>query len=90
MEHVRFSKDGSALQLIVVDSYRSTIIIPNDPNLMIDILAINGIDISEVVLETGVTFANITSTDLAKLGLQEIIIVIGDLVVVVVVVAEMG
>ncbi|KAL2489488.1 ATP-dependent zinc metalloprotease FTSH 5 [Forsythia ovata] len=45
VERVRFSKDGSALQLTAVDGRRANVIVPNDPDL-IDILAMNGVDIS--------------------------------------------
>lgn len=45
VERVRFSKDGAALQLTAVDGRRATVIVPNDPDL-IDILAMNGVDIS--------------------------------------------
>ena len=45
VERVRFSKDGSALQLTAVDGRRATVILPNDPEL-VDILAKNGVDIS--------------------------------------------
>ncbi|XP_027074720.1 ATP-dependent zinc metalloprotease FTSH, chloroplastic-like [Coffea arabica] len=45
VERVRFGKDGSALQLTAVDGRRATVIVPNDPDL-IDILAMNGVDIS--------------------------------------------
>lgn len=45
VERVRFSKDGSALQLTAVDGRRATVVVPNDPDL-IDILAMNGVDIS--------------------------------------------
>lgn len=45
VERVRFSKDGSALQLTAVDGRRASVIVPNDPDL-IDILAMNGVDIS--------------------------------------------
>nr|WML55883.1 FtsH5 [Ipomoea batatas] len=45
VERVRFSKDGSALQLTAVDGKRATVSVPNDPDL-IDILAMNGVDIS--------------------------------------------
>ena len=45
MERVRFSKDGSALQLTAVNGARATVILPNDPEL-VDILAKNGVDIS--------------------------------------------
>ncbi|KAJ0085089.1 hypothetical protein Patl1_09427 [Pistacia atlantica] len=45
IERVRFSKDGSALQLTAVDGRRASVIVPNDPDL-IDILAMNGVDIS--------------------------------------------
>ncbi|KAG7594692.1 Peptidase FtsH [Arabidopsis thaliana x Arabidopsis arenosa] len=45
VERVRFSKDGSVLQLTAVDNRRASVIVPNDPDL-IDILAMNGVDIS--------------------------------------------
>ncbi|XP_008812082.2 ATP-dependent zinc metalloprotease FTSH 1, chloroplastic-like [Phoenix dactylifera] len=45
VERVRFSKDGGALQLTAVDGRRATVVVPNDPDL-IDILAMNGVDIS--------------------------------------------
>ena len=45
VERVRFSKDGSALQLTVVDGRRASVTLPNDPEL-VDILAKNGVDIS--------------------------------------------
>jgi cell division protease FtsH len=45
VERVRFSKDGSALQLTAVDGRRATVTLPNDPEL-VDILAKNGVDIS--------------------------------------------
>ena len=45
VERVRFSKDGSALQLTAIDGRRASVIVPNDPDL-IDILAMNGVDIS--------------------------------------------
>ncbi|KAJ6414351.1 hypothetical protein OIU84_007047 [Salix udensis] len=45
VERVRFSKDGSALQLTAVDGRRAAVVVPNDPDL-IDILAMNGVDIS--------------------------------------------
>lgn len=38
-------KDGSALQLTAVDGRRASVVVPNDPDL-IDILAMNGVDIS--------------------------------------------
>lgn len=41
IERVRFSKDGSALQLTAVDGRRATVTLPNDPDL-VDILAKNG------------------------------------------------
>lgn len=52
VERVRFSKDGSALQLTAVDGRRATVIVPNDPDL-IDILAMNGVDISVSEGESG-------------------------------------
>lgn len=45
IERVRFSKDGSSLQLTAVDGRRAIVVLPNDPEL-VDILAKNGIDIS--------------------------------------------
>ncbi|AAD50055.1 ATP-dependent metalloprotease [Arabidopsis thaliana] len=45
VERVRFSKDGSVVQLTAVDNRRASVIVPNDPDL-IDILAMNGVDIS--------------------------------------------
>ncbi|XP_010479476.1 PREDICTED: ATP-dependent zinc metalloprotease FTSH 1, chloroplastic-like isoform X1 [Camelina sativa] len=45
VERVRFSKDGSVLQLTAVDNRRASVIVPNDPDL-VDILAMNGVDIS--------------------------------------------
>jgi len=45
VERVRFSKDGSQLQLTAVDGRRANVVLPNDPEL-VDILASNGVDIS--------------------------------------------
>lgn len=45
VERVRFSKDGSQLQLTAVDGRRAAVTLPNDPEL-VDILAKNGVDIS--------------------------------------------
>lgn len=45
VERVRFSKDGSQLQLTAVDGRRATVVLPNDPEL-VDMLARNGVDIS--------------------------------------------
>jgi len=45
IERVRFSKDGSSLQLTAVDGRRASVTLPNDPEL-VDILAKNGVDIS--------------------------------------------
>jgi cell division protease FtsH len=45
VERVRFSKDGSMLQLTAVDGRRAAVVLPNDPDL-VDILAKNGVDIS--------------------------------------------
>ncbi|CAN1322819.1 ATP-dependent zinc metalloprotease FTSH, chloroplastic [Linum perenne] len=52
IERVRFSKDGSTLQLTAVDGRRASVILPNDPDL-IDILAMNGVDISVSEGESG-------------------------------------
>ncbi|CAA7410778.1 unnamed protein product [Spirodela intermedia] len=52
VERVRFSKDGGVLQLSAVDGRRATVVVPNDPDL-IDILAMNGIDISVSEGEAG-------------------------------------
>lgn len=45
VERVRFSKDGSQLQLTAVDGRRALVVLPNDPEL-VDILAKNSVDIS--------------------------------------------
>eukprot|EP00899_Mesostigma_viride_P009870 jgi/Mesvir1/18885/Mv18884-RA.1 len=45
VERVRFAKDGSSLQLTSSDGRRAAVILPNDPDL-VDILAMNGVDIS--------------------------------------------
>ena len=45
VERVRFSKDGTALQLTASDGRRASVVLPNDPEL-VDILARNGVDIS--------------------------------------------
>ena len=45
VERVRFSKDGTQLQLTAVDGRRAAVVLPNDPEL-VDILAKNGVDIS--------------------------------------------
>lgn len=45
VERVRFNKDGGVLQLTAVDGRRASVVVPNDPDL-IDILAMNGVDIS--------------------------------------------
>ena len=45
VERVRFSKDGSMLQLTAVDGKRAQVVLPNDPEL-VDTLARNGVDIS--------------------------------------------
>lgn len=45
VERVRFSKDGTMLQLTAIDGRRATVTLPNDPDL-VDILARNGVDIS--------------------------------------------
>lgn len=45
VERVRFSKDGTMLQLTAIDGRRATVVLPNDPDL-VDILARNGVDIS--------------------------------------------
>jgi cell division protease FtsH len=45
IERVRFSKDGSQLQLTAVDGRRAIVVLPNDPEL-VDILARAGVDIS--------------------------------------------
>ncbi|KAJ6731157.1 ATP-DEPENDENT ZINC METALLOPROTEASE FTSH 1 CHLOROPLASTIC-RELATED [Salix viminalis] len=52
VERVRFSKDGSALQLTAVDGRRAAVVVPNDPDL-IDILAMNGVDISVAEGDSG-------------------------------------
>jgi cell division protease FtsH len=45
IERVRFSKDGSQLQLTAIDGRRALVVLPNDPEL-VDILAKAGVDIS--------------------------------------------
>ena len=45
IERVRFSKDGSQLQLTAIDGRRALVVLPNDPEL-VDILAKSGVDIS--------------------------------------------
>ncbi len=45
VERVRFSKDGTQLQLTAVDGRRAMVVLPNDPEL-VDILAKQGVDIS--------------------------------------------
>lgn len=45
VERVRFAKDGTTLQLTAVDGRRANVTLPNDPDL-VDILAMNGVDIS--------------------------------------------
>jgi cell division protease FtsH len=45
VERVRFSKDGSQLQLTAIDGRRAAVTLPNDPDL-VDLLARNGVDIS--------------------------------------------
>jgi cell division protease FtsH len=45
VERVRFSKDGTQLQLTAVNGRRATVVLPNDSEL-VDILAKNGVDIS--------------------------------------------
>ncbi|KAG9138407.1 hypothetical protein Leryth_021063 [Lithospermum erythrorhizon] len=52
VERVRFSKDGGVLQLTAVDGRRAAVVVPNDPDL-IDILAMNGVDISVSEGEAG-------------------------------------
>jgi hypothetical protein len=45
VERVRFSKDGSQLQLTAIDGRRASVTLPNDPEL-VELLARNGVDIS--------------------------------------------
>ncbi|KAI3922013.1 hypothetical protein MKX01_005702 [Papaver californicum] len=45
VERVRFNKEGGFLQLTAVNGIKATVTVPNDPDL-IDILAMNGVDIS--------------------------------------------
>ncbi|KAJ6736495.1 ATP-DEPENDENT ZINC METALLOPROTEASE FTSH 1 CHLOROPLASTIC-RELATED [Salix viminalis] len=58
VERVRFSKDGSTLQLSAADGRRVSVVVPNDPGL-IDILAMNGVDISVSEGESGNGFFNV-------------------------------
>lgn len=45
IERVRFSRDGTQLQLNAVDGRRAAVVLPNDPEL-VDVLAKHGVDIS--------------------------------------------
>uniref|UniRef100_A0A7S3UGX4 Cell division protein FtsH n=1 Tax=Picocystis salinarum TaxID=88271 RepID=A0A7S3UGX4_9CHLO len=45
VEHVRFSKDGSQLQLTAVDGRKALVTLPSDPEL-VDLLAKSGVAIS--------------------------------------------
>eukprot|EP00252_Welwitschia_mirabilis_P016966 TRINITY_DN37735_c0_g1_i1.p1 TRINITY_DN37735_c0_g1~~TRINITY_DN37735_c0_g1_i1.p1 ORF type:complete len:707 (-),score=156.12 TRINITY_DN37735_c0_g1_i1:416-2536(-) len=58
VERVRFSRDGSYLQLSAVDGRRATVAVPNDPDL-VDILAMNGVDISVSEGDSGNAFLNL-------------------------------
>lgn len=58
VERVRFSKDGGSVQLTAVDGRRAVVTVPNDPDL-IDILAMNGVDISVSEGENGNGIFNI-------------------------------
>jgi cell division protease FtsH len=58
VERVRFSKDGSTLQLSAVDGRRASVVVLNDPDL-IDILARSGVDISVSEGDSGNGFFNV-------------------------------
>lgn len=45
VERVRFTKDGTQLQLSTLNGQRASVVLPNDPSL-VDTLARNGVDIS--------------------------------------------
>eukprot|EP00244_Chara_vulgaris_P013219 TRINITY_DN739_c0_g1_i1.p1 TRINITY_DN739_c0_g1~~TRINITY_DN739_c0_g1_i1.p1 ORF type:complete len:763 (-),score=180.07 TRINITY_DN739_c0_g1_i1:828-3116(-) len=58
VERVRFSKDGSSLQLTAIDGRRAAVTLPNDPDL-VDILAMNGVDISVSEGDNTVGYVNL-------------------------------
>lgn len=58
VERVRFAKDGSALQLTAIDGRRANVTLPNDPDL-VDILAMNGVDISVSEGDASNSYVNI-------------------------------
>ncbi|KAG0584052.1 hypothetical protein KC19_3G181200 [Ceratodon purpureus] len=58
VERVRFAKDGSTLQLTAVDGRRANVTLPNDPDL-VDILAMNGVDISVSEGEAANSYINV-------------------------------
>lgn len=58
VERVRFAKDGSTLQLTAIDGRRANVTLPNDPDL-VDILAMNGVDISVSEGEAANSYINV-------------------------------
>jgi cell division protease FtsH len=58
VERVRFAKDGTTLQLTAVDGRRANVTLPNDPDL-VDILAMNGVDISVSEGEAANNYINV-------------------------------
>ncbi|KAG0553959.1 hypothetical protein M758_12G054600 [Ceratodon purpureus] len=58
VERVRFAKDGTSLQLTAVDGKRANVTLPNDPDL-VDILAMNGVDISVSEGEAANSYINV-------------------------------
>lgn len=58
VERVRFSKDGSTLQLTAVDGRRANVTLPNDSDL-VDVLASNGVDISVSEGEAANSYINV-------------------------------
>jgi cell division protease FtsH len=58
VERVRFAKDGTTLQLTAVDGKRANVTLPNDPDL-VDILAMNGVDISVSEGEAANNYINV-------------------------------
>lgn len=58
VERVRFAKDGTTLQLTAIDGRRANVTLPNDPDL-VDILAMNGVDISVSEGEAANSYINV-------------------------------
>ncbi|PKU78285.1 ATP-dependent zinc metalloprotease FTSH 5, chloroplastic [Dendrobium catenatum] len=66
-----FNKGGGALQLMVVDDCYTTVTVPNVPDL-IDILAMNGVDISILEGEGG-TISSILSVTCSSSSLASLV-----------------